>query len=417
MNRVGTQYLLGKEKVINGSSLRAYYLAYPFAALAKIRSLSANDIIAELKRSGLRGRGGAAFPTWLKWQTVMQQVEPVRYVVANGEEGEPGTFKDRLLLEQNPLEIIEAMVIAAYTVTARQGYIYLNHSYREIADGLEQLLSWMSEDKRLGDDILETGLDFDIFVRRGRQRYIAGEETALFHALEGKRAEPASRPPFPTEKGLWGKPTIINNIETFSCIPLILARGGEWFASIGPEGSQGPKLFSVTGDIKQAGVYEASMEITLEELIEIAGGMEGNFKCAFVGGPSGKLATAGDLGTPLTIQNCVGNGTIIIFNDQRCAADLARHITDFFFTEHCGQCLPGRAAMKDVKALMDNLPQQQGLAPVLQRYSELHEMLMNNSKCGLCSSGTGMSPALMQAFPRDFENHLSGSCVLCEEKI
>jgi NADH-quinone oxidoreductase subunit F len=262
----------------------------------------------------------------------------------------------------------------------------LNHSYRQIAQALEQLLQWLREDHRLGSNILDRQFDFDIQVRHGRQRYISGEETALFRALEGRRAEPSSRPPYPTEKGLWNKPTLINNIETLSCIPLIIEKG----------------------------VIEATMDASLNDLIEWAGGTLGTFKGAIVSGPSGRLFLQEYLDKPLTIQNGCGNGTIVVFNDTHCAADLARHITDFFFTEHCGQCLPGREAMKQVKSLMDNLERQATLAPLHKRYVELHTMLVNNSKCGLCSSGTSMAPALMQAFPEDFNRHLHGKCAVCE---
>lgn len=413
MKPLPTPVLTGRNPVVGTGQLRDYYLQYPFHALQKAVSLSPLEIIAEIKASGLRGRGGAAFPVGLKWESVMHQHDHVRYVVANGEEGEPGTFKDRVLLEQNPLAVVEAMIIAAYTVSARAGYIYLNHSYREIAQALQQLLQWLREDHRLGDNILARQFDFDIQVRRGRSRYISGEETALFRALEGKRAEPTGRPPYPTEQGLWHKPTIINNIETLSCIPLIIEKGSGWFAALGPEGSHGPKLFCVTGDIKNPGVIEATMHASLGDLIEWAGGTIGKFKGAIVSGPSGHLFLPDDLDKPLTIQNGCGNGTIVVFNNTRCTADLARHITDFFFTEHCGQCLPGRESMKQVKSLMDNLERQTALAPLQKRYGELHTLLLNSSKCGLCSSGTTMAPALMQAFPDDFNRHIQGVCPVC----
>lgn len=409
--------LIGNSPVIQAEQLRDYYKRYSFLALQKAVSLSPTGILAELKVSGLRGRGGAAYPTGLKWESVMQQPEPVRYVVANGEEGEPGTFKDRVLLERNPLAVIEAMIIAAYTVNAHAGYIYLNHNYREIAQALEQLLQWLREDHRLGDNILNRQCSFDIQVRRGRQRYISGEETALFRALEGRRAEPSSRPPYPTEQGLWHKPTIINNIETLSCVPLILEKGSKWFAELGPEGSHGPKLFCLTGDIKYPGVFESPMDASLRDLIEWAGGVAGKFKGAFVSGPSGRLFLPDDLDKPLTVQNGCGNGTIIVFNGTRCAADLARHITDFFFAEHCGQCLPGRESMKQAKSLMDNLERQTSLAPMQKRYGELHALLQNSSKCGLCSSGTAMAPALMQAFPDDFSRHFQGECAVCGSSV
>lgn len=404
MKPLPTPVLTGNALV--AERLREYYQHYPFHALQKAITLSPAEIIAELMASGLRGRGGAAYPIGKKWQSVMQQAETERYIIANGEEGEPGTFKDRVLLERNPLAVIEAMTIAAYTVKARAGYIYLNHSYRQIEQTLQTLLAWLREDQRLGGN-------FDIQVRRGPTRYISGEETALFHALEGRRAEPSSRPPYPTEQGLWRKPTIINNIETLSCVPLIIEKGSQWFAATGPEGSHGPKLFCLTGDLKNPGVIEATMDTSLRDLIDWAGGTIGTFKGAMVSGPSGQLFLPDDLDKPLTVQNGCGNGTVVVFNDTRCAADLARHVTDFFFTEHCGQCLPGRESMKQAKALMDNLEHQASLAPMQKRYSELHTLLLNSSKCGLCSSGTAMAPALMQAFPADFDRHMHGGCAVC----
>ncbi len=411
MRPLPTPVLTGNAPVAD--RLREYYLHYPFHALQKALALSPHDIITELKASGLRGRGGAAYPLGRKWECVLQQPDSVRYVVANGEEGEPGTFKDRVLLERNPLAVIEAMIIAAHTVRARAGDIYVNHSYRQIEQTLQILLAWLREDHRLGSNILERQFDFDIQVRRGPSRYISGEETALFRALEGKRAEPSSRPPYPTEQGLWHKPTIINNIETLSCVALILEKGSQWFTTLGPVNSHGPKLFSLSGDIKDPGVIEAAMDASLRDLIAWAGGAIGTFKGAMVSGPSGSLFLPDDLDKPLTVQNGCGNGTVVVFNDTRCAADLARHVTDFFFTEHCGQCLPGRESMKQAKSLMDNLDRQPSLAPVQKRYGELHTLLLNSSKCGLCSSGTAMAPALMQAFPADFNRHMQGGCAVC----
>ncbi len=411
MKPLPASFLTGRPKIVGSPRLYDYYRSYPFSALRKARNMTAEGIVAELLASGLRGRGGASFPVGLKWQSVMQQAETVRYVVANGEEGEPGTYKDRVLLEQNPLAVIEALVIAGCTVKAERGYIYLNQNYRAIEKALLQLLQWLREEGRLR--CVEGAGAFDIQVRRGRQRYISGEETALFRALEGRRAEPTGRPPYPTEQGLWGKPTVINNIETLASVSLIIERGDSWFAAIGPEHNHGPKLFSLSGDVARPDVIEADMSATLADLIGWAGGTVGTFKGAFVSGPSGRLFLPRDLSLPLTIQNGCGNGTVIVFNDTRCAVDLARQVTDFFHSEHCGQCLPGRESMKQAKALMDGLENQAALEPVLQHYQQLHAVLLNSSKCGLCSSGTGIVPALMQAFPADFARHLRHDCPIC----
>ncbi len=411
----GQSHLMpARDQPLTAAQLTDYFDDYDFTALRKVFiAMSPAEVIEQVMQSGLRGRGGAAFPTGIKWQTVSQQTEAQRYVVANGEEGEPGTFKDRVLLERDPLLLLEAMVICAYAVGAHQGYIYLNHQYKTVGDHLQTLIELMRGEDLLGTNIFGKGWDFDIEIRRGRQHYVSGEETALFQAIEGRRAEPTGRPPFPTEKGLWEKPTVINNVETFCCIPLIIRNGGDWFAAIGPADNTGPKLFSVSGDIKQPGVYESSMDITLRQLLDVAGGTQGDFRFAFISGPSGSLYLAADLDKPLTIANCVGNGTVIVCNDHRCAVDMGRNVTGFFHEEHCGQCLPGREAMQVVKQIMDNIDATPDLAAAQRRYQEMHELLLATSKCGLCSSGTGITPRLMQAFPGDFQAHQQGNCELC----
>lgn len=418
MSAVTTQYILRDRSVIDTEkALREYYQHYAFAALMRGLQCSPTFIIDELKTSGLRGRGGAAFPTGLKWQMVFEQAESERYVVANGEEGEPGTFKDRILLEQNPLALLEAIYIATHAVSARAAYVFLNHSYQDIATALEKLLDWIHLDKEAGKPEFASLPAVPIYIRRGRQRYIAGEETALFRVLEGKRAEPSSRPPYPTEQGLWYKPTVINNLETLACIPLIIEMGGSWFASIGPAESHGPKLYCVSGDVNQAGVFEASMAITLRELLTLAGGVRGDFKGAILSGPSGRLLTNADMDLALTIQHGAGNGTLIVFNAMRCAFDLSRQVTDFFYQEHCGQCLPGRQAMREVKQMMDGFEQQSSIESVQQRYQELHQLLETSSKCGLCSAGTGLVPVMMKTYPEDFQHHLQNACSLCKVAV
>jgi NADH-quinone oxidoreductase subunit F len=394
--------LVPHTEALTDASVAAYAAHYRFAALTRALALPPLSVIAEIEAAGLRGRGGAAFPTGRKWRLVHDQPERERYVVANGEEGEPGAFKDRYLLERDPLRVLEGMLIAAHAVSARTGFVYLNHHYRAIGAVLESLCAWLRANGRLGRDALGAGRDFDIEMRRARAAYVSGEETALFQAIEGRRAEPTGRPPFPTERGLFGKPTAINNVETFASIPLILELGARGYAAIGCDGSYGPKLFSVSGDVRAPGVIEEPLGVTLRALLARAGGVDGAFKCAFVSGPSGTLWTAADLDRALTIEHGVGNGAVIVCNDTRSALELVRALTDFFVAEHCGRCLPGRAGMQTLARTVAALEAGAAPAPARAAIEQAHALTAAAGKCALCPSATAIVPKLIAAFPEDF---------------
>lgn len=340
--------LLARVGTVDPDSLDAYRAAGGYAALATAIETGGPAVIAELKASNLRGRGGAAFPIGIKWEGVATAAEPQRYVICNADESEPGTFKDRVLMEGDPFAVVEAMTIAGLSVGADHGYIYVRAEYPLAQTRLRHAIAAATAAGLLGDDVAGSGRRFTLEVRSGAGAYICGEETALMESIEGNRGEPRNKPPFPTEAGLFGKPTVINNVETLVNVMEIVTGGGAAFAATGTEQSSGPKLFCLSGDVAVPGVYEVEFGATLREVIELAGGVTGELAAVMLGGAAGVFVGPERLDMPLTLEGAraagatLGSGVVMVFNDTTDFRAITRRIAEFFRDESCGQCVPCR---------------------------------------------------------------------------
>jgi NADH-quinone oxidoreductase subunit F len=373
----------------------AYLRAGGGAGLARARALGPEGTIAEVVAARLVGRGGAAFPAGKKWEAVRAQPATPRYLVCNADESEPGTFKDRVLLEHDPLAVIEGMAIAAFAAGCERGFIYLRGEYPLAGARIERALA---EARRLG--WLGASAGFDIELRRGAGAYICGEETALFNSLEGKRGEPRAKPPFPVQAGLFGQPTVVNNVETLACVPLVLARGGAAFAAIGSGQSTGPKLFCVSGRVARPGLYEVAFGATLRELLALAGGVAGGRPLAAVllGGAAGGFVGPAALDVPLTLEGAraagatLGSGVVMVLDDGADLLDLLRRIAEFFRDESCGQCVPCRVGTVRLEEALARLRRAPATAADLALVADLDQVMRDASICGL---GQTASAAVM----------------------
>ena len=355
--------LLRRIGTVDPGSLDDYRASGGYAALAKALDIGSEAVVAEVTGSKLMGRGGAAFPTGRKWAAVAGQPAQPHYLVCNADESEPGTFKDRVLLEGDPFAIVESMTIAAFATGSSLGYLYIRGEYPESEARVRQAIEAARDAGLLGPDILGSGVAFDIELRRGAGAYICGEETALFESIEGKRGEPRNKPPFPVEVGLFGKPTVVNNVETLANIPLILEMGGDAYAQIGTEGSTGPKLFCLSGHVERPGVYEVEFGATLRDLIELAGGVSAgrDIRAILLGGAAGVFVGPDALDMPLTFEATraaaatLGSGVIMVFDETVDLVDTLRRIAQFFRDESCGQCVPCRVGSVRQEELLARL--------------------------------------------------------------
>ncbi|HYH93309.1 MAG TPA: NAD(P)H-dependent oxidoreductase subunit E [Candidatus Saccharimonadales bacterium] len=373
--------------------------------LRRAFELGPEAVIAEVTASKLMGRGGAAFPTGRKWAAVAAQPATPKYVVCNADESEPGTFKDRVLLEGDPYAVIEAMTIAGFAVGANQGFLYLRGEYPEAEDRVSAAIVAARQLGLLGPDVLGSGFAFDIELRRGAGAYICGEETALFESIEGKRGEPRNKPPFPVEVGLFGKPTVVNNVETLVNIPLILELGGEAYAGIGTEGSTGPKLFCLSGHVERPGTYEVEFGATLRDLIELAGGVTGGgaIQAILLGGAAGVFVGPGSLDMPLTFEATraagatLGSGVIMVFDESVDLVDTMRRIAQFFRDESCGQCVPCRVGSVRQEELLARLAGGAGVRPREEELALLREIGQVMRDASICGLGQTASSAIESA--------------------
>ena len=401
--------------VINPEDINEALGAGAFAGLAKALKMDRADVIKSVLDSGLRGRGGGGFPTGRKWQFAFAQPDGDKYVVCNGDEGDPGAFMDRSILEGNPLAVIEGMVIAGYAIGAQNGYFYVRAEYPIAVNRLRIAIKQAEEIGLLGDNILGTGFSFRAHIRLGAGAFVCGEETALLNSIEGQRGMPRPRPPFPAVKGLWGCPTIVNNVETLACVPYILRNGAEDFAQYGTERSKGTKVFALGGKVNNVGLVEIPMGTTLRELIfDIGGGIPGGkkFKAIQTGGPSGGCLTEKDLDTPIDFDNLVakgsmmGSGGAIVMDEDNCMVDVAKFYMEFICDESCGKCTPCRVGTKrlleylqkicDGKATMQDLDELEALAQTIQAGS-------------LCALGqTAANPVLstLKSFRDEYIAHI-----------
>ncbi|MBQ6895152.1 MAG: 4Fe-4S binding protein, partial [Clostridia bacterium] len=365
--------------------------------------------------SGLRGRGGGGFTTGMKWDFTYKAQGDQKYVACNADEGDPGAFMDRSILEGDPHCIIEAMAIAGYAVGANQGYIYIRAEYPIAVDRLRIAINQAREYGLLGKDIFGTGFDFDLDIRLGAGAFVCGEETALITSIEGKRGEPRPRPPFPAVKGLWGKPTLLNNVETYANVPQIILNGVDWFTSMGTEKSKGTKVFALGGKINNTGLVEIPMGTTLREIIEEIGGGIPNgkkFKAAQTGGPSGGCIPAHLIDTPIDydslieIGSMMGSGGLIVMDEDNCMVDIAKFFLEFTVDESCGKCTPCRIGTKRLYELLEKITDGKGTMEDLDRLEELCYTIKNSSLCGLGQTAPNPVLSTLRYFRDEYIAHV-----------
>lgn len=402
--------------VINPEDIYEYIAKDGYMGLGKaLTEMTPQEVIDEIKASGLRGRGGGGFPTGVKWQFAANQPKGEKYVICNADEGDPGAFMDRSILEGDPNCIIEAMAIAGYAIGANHGYIYIRAEYPIAVARLEKAMDEAKELGLLGNNILGTGFDFELEIRLGAGAFVCGEETALIMSIEGKRGMPISKPPFPAVSGVWGKPTIINNVETLANIPEILIKGSSWFSSIGTEKSKGTKVFALGGKIVNTGLVEIPMGTTLREIIyEIGGGCPDNkaFKAVQTGGPSGGCLTESQLDTPIDFDNLVklgsmmGSGGMIVLDEDNCMVDVARFYLDFIVDESCGKCTPCRIGTKRLLEMLDKITKGEGTLELLDEMEELCYHIKNDSLCGLGQTAPNPVLSTLAQFKDEYIAHV-----------
>ena len=402
--------------VIDPEIIDEYIAVDGYQALGKcLTELSREDIIAILKDSGLRGRGGGGFPTAMKWQFALNSESEQKYVVCNADEGDPGAFMDRSILEGDPHALIEAMAIAGYVIGANQGYVYVRAEYPIAVKRLQIAINQARDYGLLGKDIFGTGFDFDVDIRLGAGAFVCGEETALLTSIEGHRGEPRVRPPFPAVKGLFGKPTIINNVETYANIPQIILKGAEWFASMGTEKSKGTKVFALGGKITNTGLVEIPMGTTLREIVyEIGGGIPNGkkFKAAQTGGPSGGCIPASLIDTPvdydslIAIGSMMGSGGLIVMDEDNCMVDIAKFFLEFTVDESCGKCTPCRVGTRRMLEILEKITDGRGEDGDIEKLEELALTIKATSLCGLGQTAPNPVLSTLRYFRDEYEAHI-----------
>jgi NADP-reducing hydrogenase subunit HndC len=425
--------VLERAGIVDPGSIEDYIVHDGYAALGKaLTEMTPQQVIETLSKAGLRGRGGAGFPTGTKWGFVAKTPGKIKYVVCNADESEPGTFKDRLILEGDPFSIIEAMTLAGYAVGASVGYIYVRGEYGLAQERLHNAIAQAKEMGFLGENLFGSDFSFEIHVHGGAGAYICGEETALIESIEGKRGEPRSRPPYPTTHGLWGKPTLVNNVETLANVPAIIRNGPEWFRSFGTPSSPGTKVYTILGNTNVTGLIEVPMGITLREVIAIYGkGMKNgaSFKLAQTGGSSGSVIPASLQDTPMDFDAfnragvALGSGALLICDEETCVVDLARVLLKFFEVESCGKCTPCRVGNERAYQILTNIAEGVGTLQDLDDLLMLSENLYQLSNCGLGqTAGTPIRDTLTY-FRAEVEAHIrlkvcpAGVCSMSGHKV
>lgn len=401
---------------INPERIEEYVANNGYFALGKaLKDMTPQEVIQTVKTSGLRGRGGAGFPTGLKWEFTAASPGPVKYVVCNADEGDPGAFMDRSILEGDPHSVIEAMAICGYAVGAQKGYVYVRAEYPLAVERLGNAIDQARKCGMLGDNIFGKGFNFDVDIRVGAGAFVCGEETALLASIEGKRGEPRPRPPFPAAQGLYGKPTVINNVETWANIPLILLQGPEWFASMGTEKSKGTKVFALAGKVVNTGLVEVPMGTPLGEIIfDIGGGIPNGkrFKAVQTGGPSGGCVPANHLNTPAdyeslsTLGTIMGSGGMIVMDEDTCMVDLAKYFLEFVQEESCGKCAPCRVGTKRMLELLERITHGEGQHGDIELLEELCHGIKSLSLCGLGQTAPNPVLSTLHYFRKEYEEHI-----------
>ena len=402
--------------VINPEVIEEYIGTGGYAALGKVLTeMTPDEVIQTILDSGLRGRGGAGFPTGMKWRLAAGNDADQKYVCCNADEGDPGAFMDRSVLEGDPHAVLEAMAIAGYAIGATQGYIYVRAEYPIAVERLKIAIAQAREMELLGNNIFGTDFSFDIDLRLGAGAFVCGEETALMTSIEGKRGEPRPRPPFPAQKGLFGKPSILNNVETLANIPQIIINGPDWFKSMGTEKSKGTKVFALGGKIHNTGLVEVPMGTTLREIVEEIGGGIPNgkkFKAAQTGGPSGGCIPAEHFDIPidydnlLAIGSMMGSGGLIVLDEDDCMVDIAKFFLEFTVEESCGKCTPCRVGTKRMLEMLDKITKGQATMEDLDKLEELCYYIKNNSLCGLGQTAPNPVLSTLRFFRHEYEAHI-----------
>ncbi len=401
---------------INPENIEEYIARDGYAAMDKVLSdMSPDDVIKELEVSGLRGRGGGGFPTWRKWLGTKQVEGDQKYVVCNADEGDPGAYMDRSILEGDPHSVLEAMAIAGYTIGADKGYIYIRAEYPLAIRRLQKAIQDATEMGLLGANILGTDFSFQIEIRLGAGAFVCGEETALLASIEGERGMPRPRPPFPSVKGLWQKPTLVNNVETWANVPVIITRGGEWFAKIGTDTSKGTKVFALTGKIKNSGLVEVPMGTPLRDIIyNIGGGIPDGkaFKAVQTGGPSGGVITADYVDVPIDFEHLqklgsiMGSGGMIVMDEDDCMVDVAKFYLDFTVEESCGKCAPCRVGGRKLYNILDDISKGKGSPGHVDQIAEIGVAMQRASLCGLGQTAPNPALSMIRYFREEIDAHI-----------
>jgi NADP-reducing hydrogenase subunit HndC len=408
--------VLERAGIIDPNNIEDYIVNDGYLALGKVLTgMTPDEVIKELEKSGLRGRGGAGFPTGTKWKFVAKAPGNPKYVICNADESEPGTFKDRLILEGDPHSILESMTIAGYAIGASEGYIYIRGEYTLAQERFVNAIKHSKEMGFLGEHIFGTDFNFDIHVHSGAGAYICGEETALIESIEGKRGEPRARPPYPTTNGLWNKPTLVNNVETLANVPPILRNGADWYRKIGTPSSPGTKVYTILGNVNNTGLIEVPMGITLREVIAIyAKGMKNDapFKLAQTGGSSGSIIPASLQDTPMDFDSfgrsgvALGSGALLVCNDDVCVVDLAKVLLNFFRVESCGKCNPCRIGNQRAYQILNNISEGTGTLKDLQDLQLISDNLYQLSNCGLGQTAGTPIRDILTNFRAEVEAHI-----------
>ncbi len=398
---------------IDPKNINEYIVRNGYAAISKaLSSMTPDSVVNEIKNSGLRGRGGAGFPTGNKWGFVKNARGDIKYLICNGDEGDPGAFMDRAVLEGDPHSVIEGMLVGAYAIGSRKGVIYVRAEYPIAVEHLKIAIGQARSLGLLGENILGSNFSFDLEIKMGAGAFVCGEETALIASIEGKRGMPRPRPPFPATSGLWGKPTNINNVETFANVPIIILNGSEWYKSIGTESSKGTKIFALAGNVKNTGLVEVPMGTTLREIVfDIGGGIPGRkkFKAAQMGGPSGGCVPAQHLDLPIDYETVkavgaiMGSGGLIVMDDSTSMVDIARYFMEFCQDESCGKCVPCRIGTKRMLDILTRITKGQGKKEDIDLLKELAEVTKTASLCGLGQTAANPVLSTIRYYHNEYE--------------
>ncbi len=411
-----TRRVLGESGVIDAENINDAVAMGSYLGLKRcLFEMSPSEVVEEVKQSGLRGRGGGGFLTGIKWGLTAKQDDPVKYVVCNADEGDPGAFMDRSLLEGDPHKVIEGMAIAAYAVGAQEGFVYVRAEYPLAIQRLKEAIAQALEVGLLGENIMGKGFNFTLKIAQGAGAFVCGEESALIASIEGKRGMPTPKPPFPAERGLFDKPTNINNVETYGSVPLILKNGWKWYAGLGTENSRGTKIFALSGKIKNTGLVEVPMGITLREIIfDIGGGIKDGkaFKAAQIGGPSGGCLTEEHLDMPMDYDSLqkagamVGSGGLVVLEETTCMVEISRYFMSFTQDESCGKCIPCRVGTKQMLEIMEKIVAGEGTMDDLKTLEELAHVVKNASLCGLGKTAPNPILSTIKFFRNEYLAHI-----------